>query len=263
MLHFWWSIFFFIDLHRKGSLRTSRTRTMKIKELSLNERPRERLLSAGPAALSDGELLAVLLRTGTSQMNVLDVARTLLLRCNNSLVEMSRLSTEQLCAVPGIKKDKAATIMAALELGRRFIGEHNERPEEKIKCAVDAYNLLIPMLKGLDHEEGWLILLDKGSRVIEAMSLGIGSDDTVAIGIKLIIRLALEKGAAAVIVAHNHPSGDPEPSDADIKMTMAIHKACSVCDISFLDHVIVCDSRLFSFAEEKCIEMPNNFAELK
>ena len=174
---------------------------------------------------------------------------------------MSRLSTEQLCAVPGIKKDKAATIMAALELGRRFIGEHNERPEEKIKCAVDAYNLLIPMLKGLDHEEGWLILLDKGSRVIEAMSLGIGSDDTVAIGIKLIIRLALEKGAAAVIVAHRLYASTAHL--IDIKMTMAIHKACSVCDISFLDHVIVCDSRLFSFAEEKCIEMPNNFAELK
>lgn len=228
---------------------------MKIKELSLSERPRERLLSYGPGAISNGELLSILLRSGTKHMNVLEIAQTLLSGCGGSLVKISQLSIEQLCQFPGIKSDKAATLMAALELGRRFILETNTVKEKAITCCGDAYRALLPMLKGLEHEEAWIILLDKGHRVIDIQSLGIGSDDRVVIAPRQIARRAIETGAISLIMAHNHPSGNPEPSEADINMTLSIHNTCKTCDINFLDHIVITDHNFYSFAEEKIFSL--------
>ena len=226
---------------------------MKIKELSLSERPRERLLSYGPAAVSNGELLSILLRSGTKQLNVLEVAQTLLRECEGSLVKISQLSIEHLCHFPGIKADKAATLVAAFELGRRFISETSCVKEKAITCCKDAYRALIPMFKGLEHEEAWVIFLDKGHRIIDIQSLGIGSDDRVVIAPRQIVRRAIELSAISLIIAHNHPSGNPEPSEADINMTLSIHNTCKTCDTNFLDHIVVTDHNFYGFAEEKIV----------
>ncbi len=226
---------------------------MKIKELSICERPRERLLSYGPGALSNGELLSILLRSGTKNMNVLDVARNLLKECGGSLIALSRLTERELCTFPGIKQDKATTLMAAFELGRRFFAEGREAEDRPILSAKDAYEVLISSLKGTEHEEAWVILMNKAHKVIYVQALGIGCTDAVAINARQVVKLALEKGAQALILAHNHPSGNPSPSRADLTVTETLHKTCSACDIDLLDHIILCDHSYYSFADEKII----------
>ncbi len=228
---------------------------MKIKDLSLCERPRERLLSFGPAALSNGELLAILLRTGTKEINVLDISRNLLKECNGSLIALSRLGERELCTFPGIKQDKAATLLAAFEIGRRFFSESKDPEDKPILCAKDAYEILISALKGTQHEEAWVIFMNRAHKAIFVQALGIGSDDSVSINTKQIVKMALEKGAAAIILAHNHPSGNPSPSRADLSVTEALHKVCSACDVDLLDHIILCDHSFYSFADEKIVDI--------
>ena len=226
---------------------------MKIKEICLSERPRERMLSAGPSALSNGELLALIIRNGTAQMNVLDLSRHLLNKCQGSLVALSRLSIEQLCEIKGIKEDKACIIQAVFELGRRFISEGQERETPRIANSMDAYRLLLPLLKGVAHEEAWIIILDSAHKVLNLQAIGIGNSESVVIESKQIVRMVLENGGSALILAHNHPSGNAYPSEADIKMTQNLSNACGIFNISLLDHLIVCDGEYYSFSESKCI----------
>ena len=226
---------------------------MKIKEICLSERPRERMLSAGPSALSSGELLALIIRNGTAQMNVLDLSRHLLNKCQGSLVALSRLSIEQLCEIKGIKEDKACIIQAVFELGRRFISEGQERETPRIANSLDAYRLLLPLLKGVAHEEAWIIILDSAHKVLNLQAIGIGNSESVVIESKQIVRMVLENGGSALILAHNHPSGNAYPSEADIKMTQNLSNACGIFNISLLDHLIVCDGEYYSFSESKCI----------
>ena len=226
---------------------------MKIKEICLSERPRERMLSAGPSALSNGELLALIIRNGTAQMNVLDLSRHLLNKCQGSLVALSRLSIEQLCEIKGIKEDKACIIQAVFELGRRFISEGQERETPRIANSLDAYRLLLPLLKGVAHEEAWIIILDSAHKVLNLQAIGIGNSESVVIESKQIVRMVLENGGSALILAHNHPSGNAYPSEADIKMTQNLSNACGIFNISLLDHLIVCDGEYYSFSENKCI----------
>ncbi len=226
---------------------------MKIKEICLSERPRERMLSAGPSALSNGELLALIIRNGTAQMNVLDLSRHLLNKCQGSLVALSRLSIEQLCEIKGIKEDKACIIQAVFELGRRFISEGQERETPRIANSLDAYRLLLPLLKGVAHEEAWIIILDSAHKVLNLQAIGIGNSESVVIESKQIVRMVLENGGSALILAHNHPSGNAYPSEADIKMTQNLSNACGIFNISLLDHLIVCDGEYYSFSESKCI----------
>lgn len=211
------------------------------------------MLSAGPSALSNGELLALIIRNGTAQMNVLDLSRHLLNKCQGSLVALSRLSIEQLCEIKGIKEDKACIIQAVFELGRRFISEGQERETPRIANSLDAYRLLLPLLKGVAHEEAWIIILDSAHKVLNLQAIGIGNSESVVIESKQIVRMVLENGGSALILAHNHPSGNAYPSEADIKMTQNLSNACSIFNISLLDHLIVCDGEYYSFSESKCI----------
>lgn len=226
---------------------------MKIKEICLSERPRERMLSAGPSALSNGELLAIILRNGTAQMNVLDLSRHLLNICQGSLVALSRMSTEQLCGIKGIKEDKATIIQAVFELGRRFISEGQERDIPRISNSSDAYKLLLPLLKGVAHEEAWIIILDSAHKVLNLQAIGIGNTESVVIESKQIVKMVVENGGSALILAHNHPSGNAYPSEADIRMTQNLGNACGIFNIALLDHLIVCDGEYYSFSENKCI----------
>ena len=211
------------------------------------------MLSAGPSALSNGELLALIIRNGTAQMNVLDLSRHLLNKCQGSLVALSRLSIEQLCEIKGIKEDKACIIQAVFELGRRFISEGQEGETPRIANSLDAYRLLLPLLKGVAHEEAWIIILDSAHKVLNLQAIGIGNSESVVIESKQIVRMVLENGGSALILAHNHPSGNAYPSEADIKMTQNLSNACGIFNISLLDHLIVCDGEYYSFSENKCI----------
>lgn len=223
---------------------------MKLKDFTLSEMPRERLLAFGPGALSNGELLAILLRTGTARKNVLDIAREVLKKCDGSLVALSRLGRKQLCEFEGIKNDKAATVMAAFELGRRFVGETSVRDELMVDSALSAYKALIPMMKGLGHEEVWVIFLNRALKLLDMQAVGIGSGSGVAVEPGEIVKMALEKGAQGLILAHNHPSGNPRPSRADMKVTDDLKNCCRICGISFVDHVVLCDNCYYSFSEE-------------
>lgn len=228
---------------------------MKLKDFSLSEMPRERLLAFGPGALSNGELLAILLRTGTSQKNVLDLSREILKECGDSLVALSRLSLKQLRGFDGIKNNKAATIIAAFELGRRFVGESAARDEVVVCSAESAYKTLIPVMKGLGHEEAWVILLDRGLKMLDMQAIGVGSGGGVSIEPGEVAKKAIEAGANGLILAHNHPSGNPTPSKSDIKVTSDMKSCCNVCGLTLLDHVIVCDNSYFSFSEEKVTQI--------
>ena len=223
---------------------------MKLQELSPCEWPRERLLSGGPGALSNSELLAVLLRSGTADKNVLELSRDLSATCDGRLVELSRLTLGELCGIPGIGKSKAAVVMAAFELGRRFMAESTDN-NLPITSSEMVYRHLLPRLKGLDHEECYVMCLSATHRINGVHLLGRGTEDSVLFEPKDALKKAFGDGARALIIAHNHPGGNPLPSTADIQKTDSLSKACYACDMELLDHIIISDDRYYSFAEDK------------
>ena len=227
---------------------------MKIKDLSTSERPRERLLSSGPQALSNGELLAVLLRSGTASSNVLEMSRSLLSSCGGRLVRLSQLDRSELRRVPGIKDSKAAVILAAFELGRRFADERAGSPGKLITGAHTVYDMMVPYLKGLSHEECWVLFLDKRQRVFSREKVGAGSPDAVPIDPRSIVRLALSRNARSLILVHNHPAGNPHPSPEDLRLTQDLARAATACEIILLDHVIISDDSYYSCSEEKLFD---------
>lgn len=224
---------------------------MKILDFSTSERPRERLIASGPSALSDGELIAVLLRSGTQSSNILDISRQLLAECGGSLTALSRMSVDQLCNTPGIGEGKAAVLLAAFELGRRFFLEDNAALKKAIRNSGMVYNLMSSRLRGLDHEECWAVFLNATYKVLSLELMGSGTEDSVLVDAKDVVKKALEKGARAVILCHNHPGGNPMPSKADIEKTVILHKSCDACDLQLLDHIIISDRCWYSFSEEK------------
>ena len=223
---------------------------MKIKELSLDDRPREKLLLKGAAALSNAELTAILLRSGTGRQNALDLARTLLARAGN-LTELANLPLERMTGIPGIGPEKAATVCAAFELGRRFAAETPHRSRLCITHAGKLIPTLLPHFKGLDHEECWISLLTRGNYLISNEMVSSGGLESTPIDTKVIVRKALDKKAAAVILSHNHPSGNPQPGRADIHETEQVRKALHTFSITLLDHLVICDDRYFSFSEDR------------
>ncbi len=222
---------------------------MKLKELNAKERPRERLLSNGAGALSNAELLAILLRTGSEQKNVLEIAQELLASAGN-LTGLSAMSTERMTTINGIGFDKAVTIAAAFELGKRFAVEKSIPERISITSPSQIYALMQPMLKGLDHEECWIIFLNRSNFIISKEKLTTGGLTSTVIDSNMIIRKALEKKADGLVIVHNHPSGNPYPGSADLKQTATLKKAVDVFGISLIDHVIIADTCFYSFADE-------------
>jgi len=222
---------------------------MKIKELCEAERPREKMLSKGAGALGDGELLAVILRSGTAGKGALDLAQNLLKSCNGSLCTLANMSSRKLCSFPGIKAQKASSIIAALELGRRMMIESGSFEKKPLVTAKDAYKMMLPHLKGLLHEECWVMFLNRANYVLECCRMSQGGDFQTIIDTKEIVRGCLDRHACALILVHNHPSGNPRPSKADIEQTDALHDALNSFGIDLLDHIIVCDDCFFSFSD--------------
>lgn len=222
---------------------------LNIKSWAEEDRPREKLLLKGKAALSDAELLGILIATGIQKMTAVDIAKVILQSVQNDLNQLGRLSVKDLAKFKGIGEAKAITIVSALELGRRKKEtETSTRP--RIKCSEDAYEVLKPHLSDLSHEEFWIILLNRANDVIKCEKVSSGGVSGTIADPKMIFKIALEHLASGIILAHNHPSGNLNPSQADRDLTQKLKAAGNSLDISVLDHLIFTDKKYYSFADQ-------------
>ena len=218
-----------------------------IKELPTSERPRERLLEYGVGALSTAELLAIILRTGTKDENVILLAHRLLARFGN-LAGLVQANTREMTAERGLGPAKVAQLKAALELGRRMLVESpDERPQ--IRAPADAANLVMTEMGVLEQEQLRVILLDTKNRVLDTPTIYKGSLNTSLIRVGELFREAIRANCASLIVIHNHPSGDPTPSPEDVAVTRQIVEAGELVDIEVLDHLIIGRQRFVSLKE--------------
>jgi DNA repair protein RadC len=221
---------------------------LTIREWAEDDRPREKLMLKGAHALSDAELLAILIRSGNRNESALDLAKIIMGSVGNDLFRLGRLGVEELSRFHGMGKTKAVSIMAALELGRRRrMAEPAERAS--ITSSASAYEQVRAVLCDLQHEEFWLIMLDRGNRLIEIGCVSRGGMHGTVADPKLIFKLALDKRASSIILAHNHPSGQLRPSEEDIKLTRKLTEGGRLLDIGVHDHVIVAGSGYYSFAD--------------
>ncbi len=218
-----------------------------IRDLPQDERPRERLMRVGARVMSNAELLAIMMRTGVGGENVLRLADRLLARFDG-LPGLARASLAELCTVNGIGPAKAVEIKAALELGRRLMASApEERP--RVTSPADAANLLMSEMMLLEQEDLRVILLDTRNHVLRVQTVYRGSLNTSVVRVGELFRAAIKDNAAAIIVAHNHPSGDPSPSPEDIHVTRQIRQAGKLLDIELLDHIIIGYQRYISLKE--------------
>ncbi|WP_216726804.1 RadC family protein [Hymenobacter siberiensis] len=220
-----------------------------IKSWAEDDRPREKLMAKGRAALSDAELIAILLGSGTTRLSAVDVGMLMLQGVGNDLNALARESVKQLCRHPGIGLAKAITIVAALELGRRR-KEADATPRTTITCSRDIYNLIRPNLMDLPHEEFWVILLNRANVVMRKTAISRGGVAGTVADPKMIFKEALEQLASSIILVHNHPSGNRNPSAADIQLTKKLKEAGNFLDLPILDHLIYSDQGYYSFADE-------------
>lgn len=227
---------------------------MKLKELCSDELPREKMMAKGAEALSNTELMAILLRTGKNGKNVIELSRELLKASDERLCRLGTMPISRLCRISGIGPGKAITVAAAFELGRRAAEEGLNINDRQISSPALVYRLMIPSMKTLDHEECWVLLLNKANRLVSKEQISRGGQDSTTIDNRIIVRAAIEKKACGVILVHNHPSGNALPSVQDIKQTQALKRALDTCDLSLVDHVIVSAGSYYSFADEELTE---------
>ena len=222
---------------------------MSINRWKMDDRPREKMNVSGAASLSDSELLAILINTGTKDKSAIDIAREVLAKADNTLNSLSGLSLDRLCAIPGIGHAKAARLLAAFELAARIQSEPPV-PRMKITASSSVSRIFIPIMRNLEHEECWVLFLNKANKVIAKEKVSVGGISGAVLDTRLILRKAVDKLASAIILIHNHPSGNPYPSEMDRKQTRILRDAAGLLDIALLDHVIVAGNRYYSFSDE-------------
>ncbi|WNY24663.1 hypothetical protein MsAc7_01870 [Methanolapillus millepedarum] len=220
---------------------------LKMKDLPVNERPQERLLKSGPESLSNAELLAVILRTGTKNRNVLDLCQQVL--SEYSLKKLSRLSVSELKKTHGIGEAKACQIVSLFELSRR-LESYTEEPKRLIKSPEDIFSFIYPKIREEKREKFIVLCLDTKNRVIREEVISIGSLNASIVHPREIFRPALMESAAAIVLIHNHPSGDPTPSPEDLDVTARIAGCGHLLGIEVLDHIIVGDGCFLSLKQE-------------
>lgn len=226
--------------------------SIKITEWAVEDRPREKLISKGTSSLSDAELLGILISSGTKEKSAVDLGRELLGMVNNNLNSLGKLSINDLIKLNGIGPARAVTIAAALELGRRRkLAEVPEAPQ--IKCSKDVADIFQPLLSDLLHEEFWILFLNRSNRVISRMKLSQGGVSGTVTDVRIVMKKAIENLASGIIVCHNHPSGNLNPSESDTKITQKIKEAGNLMDIQLLDHLIISDKDYYSFADNGLI----------
>jgi DNA repair protein RadC len=221
-----------------------------IKNWSPDDRPREKLLLKGKEALSHAELLAILIGSGTKAESAVDLCKRILQDINHDLAVLGRMDVNDLMKYKGIGEAKAITIITAMEIGfRRKIADRTER--SKIKSSKDAFELIYTKLCDLPHEEFWVMLLNNSNRLMKMERVSIGGITGTVADVRIIFKRALEEKATSIIVCHNHPSGNKQPSEADKKLTKKLSHGGEILDIKVLDHLIVTESEYFSFADEQ------------
>lgn len=225
------------------------TQNLSIKSWAEEDRPREKLLIKSKAGLSDAELLAILLGSGSRHESAVNLAKRILHKYGNNLNQVGKTTVQDLTRFKGIGIAKAIAIVAALELGRRRqLAVVNDRMQ--IRSSQDAHQCIAPLLQDLPHEEFWILLLNRSNKVISRQQISIGGVSGTVVDAKIIFKKALEQLASSIILCHNHPSGNLKPSQADIDITRKLKKAGEVLEIAVLDHLIVSDQGFYSFADE-------------
>lgn len=223
-----------------------------LKTWAVEERPREKVMANGVRFLSDAELIATLLGSGIKNMTAVELGRTILKGAGNNLHELGRQTVGDLVKIRGVGPAKAISVLAAMELGRRRAGLH--QPEKiPVKSSETVYNLFHPLLGDLEHEEFWLLMLNRANRVLGRFKVSQGGLSGTVIDTRIILKKALDNLASSIIICHNHPSGNNQPSDADVKITEKLKKAAEMLEIKLLDHVIIAEKSYFSFADEGLI----------
>ena len=222
---------------------------LNINQWAEEDRPREKLERLGTQALSDAELLAILIGSGSPQEDAVSLMKRILNDCNNNLNTLGKLTIHDLCQYNGVGPAKAITILAACELGkRRQLETVEERPD--IGTATRIYNHMHPILQDKDVEEFWILLMNQNHRLIKKVCIAHGGISEVSVDIRIIMREAVLANATILAVCHNHPSGSLSPSRMDNELTHSIQNACRLMRIHFLDHVIVTDGAYYSYHEE-------------
>ncbi|TAH44104.1 MAG: JAB domain-containing protein [Bacteroidetes bacterium] len=222
---------------------------LSIKTWAEEDRPREKLILKGKHSLSDAELIAILISSGTPEETAVELARRILNDCGNDLLQLSRMNIAELMKFKGIGEAKAVSISAALELGRRR-SESSQDKVEKISSSKDVVSIFQPLLGDLLHEEFWILFLNRANRIIGKQQISMGGMSGTVADPRMIFKSALDKKALAIILCHNHPSGNTQPSEADLSLTKSLHSAGKILEIAVLDHVIITQSGFYSFADE-------------
>ncbi|GAA5038013.1 DNA repair protein RadC [Marivirga lumbricoides] len=212
------------------------------------DRPREKLLTKGREVLSDAELIAILIGSGTKSLSAIDVGKNILSATENDLNALAKYTVKDLMKFKGIGEAKAISIVAALELGRRR-KETATKKRPQITSSTDAFNILKPHLLDLPHEEFWIILMNRANQVIQMKRISSGGISGTVADVKMIFKEAIEQLASGIILAHNHPSGNKQPSSQDVSLTKKMKEAGVILEIAVLDHIIFADDQFFSFAD--------------
>tara|TARA_R100000935_G_scaffold44696_2_gene67675 strand:+ start:108636 stop:109343 length:708 start_codon:yes stop_codon:yes gene_type:complete len=228
------------------------TSSFSIKNWNQDDRPREKLLTKGKTALSDSELIAILISSGNREESAVALSKRILAGAENNLNKLGKMGVKELMDFKGIGEAKAVAIVAALELGRRRSGEEGLR-QKKITSSKSVFELLQPIIGELPHEEFWIIYLNNSNKVLQTTQLSKGGITGTLVDVRLVFKNALQLGAVAVILGHNHPSGTLKPSASDKTLTQKLKTAGESLDIKVLDHVIVTENSYFSFADENLL----------
>lgn len=225
---------------------------LNINQWAEEDRPREKMEAQGAESLTNAELLAILIGSGSTKESAVELMKRLLSNCKNNLNTLGKMTIHELCLYNGIGKAKAISILAACELGKRRQMENPaERPD--LGTATRIYNHMHPIMQDLDVEEFWILLLNQHYRLIKKVKISHGGITETAVDIRIIIREAVMANCTILAVCHNHPSGNLSPSRQDEDLTLSIKRACELMHIHFLDHVIITDGLYYSFKEQgKC-----------
>lgn len=226
--------------------------SFSIKQWSEDDKPREKMMQKGCGALSNAELVAILIGSGSTEETAVALARRILGSVNHQLNELGKLSVLQLMEFKGIGKAKAVAIAAALELGRRRRGEEAAKVS-KVNSSRDVFEMLQPLIGELPHEEFWILYLNNANKVIHINLLSKGGITGTLVDVRLVMKQALALGAVALILAHNHPSGTLKPSEADKRITTRLREAGKALDVKILDHLIITEVDYYSFADHNAL----------
>lgn len=224
----------------------------RIKDLPLDDRPREKLILRGSQSLTDAELIAILLRTGRKGKSVVALAQEMISKEGN-LAKLASRSLAELKKNSGVGKDKAATLLAAFEISRRILSQQKWFSEKKITSPEDVANMFIPLLRDELKEKFLIVCLNSANKIIKYETISVGNLNSSVVHPREIFKSALEQSAASIILLHNHPSGNPEPSNEDITITRKLVEAGRIIDIPVFDHIIIAGNNYTSFVEKRLI----------